>query len=393
MKKSILGFSVVAALLLAGCQGSEGNQTAVLPQVPIDVAQVAFEEVQSWHTYTTRLESPEFVTLSPRVSGTIVDVAFAEGQVVQEGDLLFQIDPRPFQAEVSRIKAQISSAEAALEQAQNREERVISLGRSSAISQEEIESRISVTKQRHAELLALKAELESASLNLEFTRVISPITGLVSSAYITKGNTVTANQSVLTNIVSTDKMYAYFDVDERTWNKDFSQVSASSHLPVSLELVGNNSVKTGQLDFIDNIVNPTTGTIRVRAAFDTTKNKLKAGSFARVKISSTLSKNKVLIPERAVGTDLKNQYVLVLSKDNTLQYRNVELGDRFGKYRAVESGLSAKDVIAVNGPAKVGPGMQVLPRNVSLDLSAVTLKQNQPEQSHASLATALIGAL
>ena len=165
MKKSILGFSVVAALLLVGCQGSEGNQTAVLPQVPIDVAQVAFEEVQSWHTYTTRLESPEVVTLSPRVSGTIVDVAFAEGQVVQEGDLLFQIDPRPFQAEVSRIKAQISSAEAALEQAQNREERVISLGRSSAISQEEIESRISVTK------LFLYHSLKCLPMKYEFLKM------------------------------------------------------------------------------------------------------------------------------------------------------------------------------------------------------------------------------
>lgn len=393
MQKSI-SILLVAILGLAGCGQDEQEIVAAPPQVAIDVAIVGFEEVQSWHTYTTRLESPEEVTLMPRVSGTIVDVAFVEGQRVEEGDLLFQIDPRPFEAEVARIKAQISSAETAVAQAKNRENRALGLGRASAISQEEIESRSSETKQRQADLAALRAQLVTANLNLDFTSVKSPITGLISNAYITKGNTVSANQSVLTNIVSTDKMYAYFDVDERTWNSHFNRVTAQDQLPVALELVGHSAVSPGSLDFIDNTVNPDTGTIRVRAVFDSQRDNLRAGSFARVKLSSTMSEEKVLIPEKAIGTDLSNQFVLVLAEDNSLQYRVVTLGDRYGKFRAVNKGLMSSEIIAVNGPAKVGPGMRVVPRNVELDLSAVVLTQNPRGLVHTSAVSgAVAGAL
>lgn len=375
MKKPLLLASLITSILLSACSEPEITASQQAPSVAIDVSNVAYEEVQSWHTYTTRLEAPEVVTLTPRVSGTIQNVSFVEGQMVKAGDVLFQIDPRPFQAEVSRLKAQISSAETALEQAQKREVRALNLGRSSAISEEQIEDRTSITKQRLAQLTSLKAELEAAQLNLDFTSVKAPIDGLISRAEITQGNTINANQSVLTTIVSTDKMYAYFNIDERTWNSEFQNITATDRLPVSLELTGDNrNDYLGYVDFIDNTVNPSTGTLRVRAQFDTSDMPLRAGSFARLLIASTDSKQQVLIPERAIGTDLKNQFVLTVNDNNTLEYRQVTVGDRFGKFRAINKGLTQNDKIAVNGPAKVGPGMTITPRVVSLDLSSVELK-------------------
>ncbi|MGB0834374.1 MAG: efflux RND transporter periplasmic adaptor subunit [Psychrobium sp.] len=378
MNKKLSLITLLSIGLLSGCM-SENEAAAPAPvATAIDVAKVAVENVQAWHTYTTRLESPEVVTLMPRVSGIVEQVAFTEGQSVSEGDLLFQIDPRPFQAQVARLKAQIKSAEAALEQAIKSEKRAVNLGKTSAIAVEQIETRVANTKQRRADLLALHAELEAAQLNLSFTRITSPIDGLISRAEITKGNNVNANQSVLTNIISTEQMYAYFNIDERTWNGQFHDVTAQDQLPVILELTGNNDQKYGgYVDFIDNTVNPSTGTLRVRATFNTHDNSLRAGSFARLKLAANDSQVKVLVPERAIGTDLKNQFVLTVTPDNVLEYRQVKVGARFGKFRAIDSGLKANDVIAVNGPAKVGPGMTISPRNVTLDLSKVALNPNK----------------
>ncbi|REL34984.1 efflux RND transporter periplasmic adaptor subunit [Thalassotalea euphylliae] len=379
MKKLHLLASVtamLAVLTLAGCNSQEAEPQMQMPPLPIDVAQVAFQEVQSWHTYTTRLESPQRVILMPRVSGVVESIAFTEGQTVQQGDALFQIDPRPFQAVVDRLRAQILAGEAALEEAINREKRALNLGKSSAISIEQVESRSADSKQRKAELLALKAQLDSALLDLEFTSVKSPITGVISRAEITEGNNVIANQSVLTNIVSNDEMYAYFDIDERTWNSDFANVTSNTPLPVMLTLAGSSKRQyQGHIDFVDNAVNASTGTIRVRATFDnhTQERALKAGSFARLKLASTDIEKHILVPDRAIGTDLKNRFVLTIGEDNTVQYRQVTAGERYGQYRVITEGLNPEDNIAVNGPAKVFPGMVISPRNVTLDLSAVAL--------------------
>lgn len=371
-KLSIIGFTLL--FILTGCQQQSETPAAKIPAVAIDVAPVLVEEVQPWHTYTTRLEAPERVTLMPRVSGVVEKIAFTEGQQVAQGEVLFQIDPRPFQAEVSRLQAQIFRAQAALEQAQNREKRALNLGQSSAISEEQIENRSSDTKQRQAELLALQAQLDAAQLNLDFTTVRSPINGLISRAEITKGNNVTADESVLSTIISDNNMYAYFNIDERTWNADYHNVSAADHLPVVLELAGNNELSfQGELDFVDPAVNPSTGTLRVRATFNDHNGELRAGSFARIRLPSSTISSTILVPDRAIGTDLKNRFVLTVSADNQLEYRQVETGERYGQFRAVTQGLNRNDIIAVNGPAKVGPGMVITPRPVELDTTNVTL--------------------
>ncbi|TMO73541.1 efflux transporter periplasmic adaptor subunit [Pseudoalteromonas sp. S3785] len=373
MNKHLIAAALAAASLsLAGCTDESAPQAQQQQLQPIDVAPVLIKPVQSWHTYTTRLESPEEVALMPRVSGIIDSIEFKEGDVVKQGDVLFQLDKRPFAAVVASLEAQIHSAEAALEQAVSEDKRAMRLLERKAISTEQAQARTSTLRQREAQLAALQAQLTSAKLDLEFTSVVSPIDGIISRANITKGNNVLAGQSVLTSIVSNKAMYAYFDVDERTWNSAFNDVTAQSRQTVVMQKVGQKEFAyQGHINFIDNQINSATGTLRVRAVFEQDNNQLRAGSFARIKLAANEVSEKVIIPERAIGTDLKNRFVLTVGENNVLEYKLIEVGERYGALRAVTSGLNEGDVIAVNGPARVGPGMPISPNTVTIDTDGV----------------------
>lgn len=379
MKKIIITFTCLFGLM--ACSEKENTQAPAQqrPLTQIDVAQVLSKPVQAWFTYTTRLEAPEQVALKPRISGVIETIAFIEGQEVKEGDLLFTLDNRPFVAQVARLQAQLESAKAVLKKAKNEAERAANLRKRKAISSEEAESRYTEVKKSQAEIDAISAQLAVAKLDLDFTQIKSPINGIISRAEITKGNTVTRNQSILTSIVSHEKMYAYFDIDERTWNKNFSDVTAQQNLAVSMQRLGDENFKyAGVVDFIDNKVNENTGTLRVRAVFNPTDIPLRAGSFARIRVATKNAIDRILIPEKAIGTDLKNRFVLTVDENNTLQYQQITLGDKYGAYRAIVSGLNANDIIAVNGPARVGPGMPIKPNTIELntDNIALTLKES-----------------
>ncbi|KPV93220.1 Efflux pump periplasmic linker BepF [Pseudoalteromonas sp. P1-30] len=373
MNKHLIAAALAAATLsLAGCADESATNAQQQQLQPIDVAQVLIKPVQSWHTYTTRLESPQEVALMPRVSGVIDSIEFKEGDVVKQGDVLFQLDERPFAAVVASLEAQIHSAEAALEQAKSEDKRAMRLLERKAISTEQAQARTSTLRQREAQLAALQAQLTSAKLDLEFTSVVSPIDGVISRANITKGNNVLAGQSVLTSIVSNKAMYAYFDVDERTWNSAFNDVTAQSRQTVVMQKVGQKEFAyQGYINFIDNQINSATGTLRVRAVFEQDNNQLRAGSFARVKLAANEVSEKVIIPERAIGTDLKNRFVLTVGENNVLEYKLIEVGERYGALRAVTAGLNEGDIIAVNGPARVGPGMPISPNTVTIDTSGV----------------------
>ncbi|WP_016957625.1 efflux RND transporter periplasmic adaptor subunit [Catenovulum agarivorans] len=378
------------AISVVACSQPEQSQQAQAGQqmaLPIEVAQVVYKPLQSWFTYSTRLEAPERIALRPRVSGVIDSVEFTEGQLVKKGQLLFTLDPRPFQAQVARLTAELASAQAAFEQAQNEAERAQRLRSRNAISAEEAEARTTAVKQSEAHIAAVQAQLNTAALDLEFSQVRSPIDGIISRAEITKGNTVNANQSVLTSIVSDEKMYAYFDIDERTWNQHFGQQAYQAGLSVVMQLLGNDSFPhQGEVDFIDNQINTSTGTLRVRAVFSQTDGDLRSGAFARIKIAGQKATEQVLIPEKALGTDLKNRFVLIVDEQNILQYRPVTLGDRYGEFRAITSGLQPQDTIAVNGPARVGPGMPIAPQVTHLDTSqiALTLEHFLPNKDGAT---------
>ena len=359
-------------IVLSGCEEAASKGAAQPSHQSIDVAEVLVKPVQNWHTYTTRLESPEEVALMPRISGVINHIDFVEGEKVTQGDLLFQLDRRPFEAIVSSLNAQVVSAKAAYEQAKSESKRAVKLAERNAISTEEVESRKSTLRQRAAQVAALEAQIVAAELDVEFASIRSPIDGVISRANITKGNNVIAGQSILTSIVSNKKMYAYFDIDERTWNQSFSDVTAQSKQDVVMQKVGQKEfAHKGHIDFIDNRINPSTGTLRVRAVFEDAEHQLRTGSFARIKVAANAITEQIIVPARAIGTDLENSFILVVNADNVLQYRLVEVGERYGKLRAITSGLVEGDIIAVNGPARVGPGMTITPNNVTIDSDGI----------------------
>lgn len=384
MLKNLFTLSILSlTIILSGCNEEPKAGATKRPMQPIDVASVLVKPVQSWHTYTTHLESPEKVDLMPRISGVINDIYFTEGEKVAEGDLLFQLDSRPYAAIVSSLKAQLVSAKAALEQAKSESNRAVKLAERNAISTEEVESRNSTLRQRDAQVIALEAQIEAAMLDVEFSSIRSPINGVISRANITKGNNVIAGQSVLTSIVSDKKMYAYFDIDERTWNESFNDVTANTKQHVVMQKIGQKEFPyNGYIDFIDNSINASTGTLRVRAVFDDVNYQLRSGSFARIKVASNAITERIIIPSRAIGTDLKNNFVLVVGENNVLQYKLVEVGERYGKLRAITSGLSQGDIIAVNGPARVGPGMPIQPNKVIIDSDGVAFTLSPKHASH-----------
>lgn len=384
-KQIIVAAFITMSLAITACT-QEPNQgvTQQPPLQSIDVAEVLYKPVQNWHTYTSRLESPEEVALMPRVSGVIEHISFKEGDEVKEGDLLFQLDNRPFTAIVASLEAQVLSAKALLSQAQSEAKRAIRLTERKAISTEQAESRTSTLLQREAQLAALEAQLTAAQLDLEFTSIRSPINGVISRANITRGNNVLAGQSVLTSIVSNHEMYAYFDIDERTWNSSFANVTAASKQQVVMQNVGQKDFPyNGYINFIDNQINPSTGTLRVRAVFadENENNQLRAGAFARIKLAATAISNQILVPERAIGTDLKNRFVLTVGANNVLEYKLVEVGERYGKLRAITTGLTQGDIVAVNGPARVGPGMPISPTNVTIDTNNIAFTLSAPESA------------
>lgn len=371
MKKSLVTIAILGCLAyLTGCSESHADAPAQQVQAfkqPIDVAAVKEYPVQTWFTYTSRLEAMEFVQLKPRVSGNIAQVNFEEGQQINKGDVLFTLDERPFMVKVAELKAQLASAKAQLSQAKNDLKRADRLLASKSISQEEVEHRRSLLAQHKANVQATKAKLDAAELDLAYSKVKAPINGVVSRAELTKGNTVQAGVSLLTHLVSDDYVYAYFDINERTWHQQFNQLKGDKTTQVVMQMLGEQGFNHGGvIDFVDNRIDIETGTLRVRALFRAT-DQLKPGAFARIRVAADDVKQHVLVPEKAIGTDLKNRFVLVTDEQNVLQYRPVTLGDRYGQMRAITQGLQAGDKIAVNGPARVGPGMPVAPQLVEIE--------------------------
>lgn len=361
--------AAVALVVMTACgRAPEVAQAPGAPQV--SVAKVLQQPINEWDEFTGRLEAPETVQVRPRVSGQIDKVAFTEGALVKKGDLLFQIDPRPFQAEVNRLEAQVAQARATAARSDNEAQRGERLKASNAISAELAETRTSSAQEARAGVAAIQAQLELARLNLSFTRVTAPISGRVSRAEITAGNIVTADQTPLTSVVSTDKVYAYFDADERVFLK-YNQLARdgqrSQTSPVYLGLSNEDgNPHLGRMDFVDNQVNPKTGTIRGRAVFDNADGRYTPGLYARLKLVGSKTYDAVLIKDEAVGTDLGKKFVLVMDKDNKAAYRTVELGPKLEGLRIVRSGLTKGDSIVVNGLQRVHPGSTVTPQDVPM---------------------------
>ena len=392
-------FSGITSLVLVACGNTEPTKQ---PSAPIDpqvsVARVVNERITEWDEFTGRLQAPQTVTLIPRVSGYIENVLFEEGAVVGKGDVLFQIDPRAFKAEVDRLKAELQSAESAFIQAQNDFTRAETLSEQRAVSIEILDGRLARKQQTSATVASVSAALALAELDLSYTQVTAPISGRASYALITEGNFVTAGQRALTSLVSMDKMYAYFDVDEQTYLK-YAQLAESGKRSDTRDVAANpvymalaseiNFEHIGNVDFVDNAVNQQTGTIRIRATFPNHDHALLPGLFARVKLTGSNSYQGILIDEKAIGTDLNRKFVLVVDQDNQLEYRNVVLGEKINGLRIITDGLTPTDSIVVNGLQRVRPKMKIQPKLVDMTsqeaLTALRQQQKLLDQTSNEL--------
>jgi multidrug efflux system membrane fusion protein len=350
--------------VLAACEKSPAATTAALPPPPkVSVADVLFRPVTEWDEVTGRLEAPESVVIRPRVSGYIDHVAFKEGAMVKKGDLLFQIDPRPFQDEVNRLQAQLEQMRAAATRTASESARGDKLYANKVIGTEEADARNAAAVEAKAAVAATQAQLDAARLNLSFTQIRAPIDGRVSRADLTEGNLVNADQSVLTSLVSTDEVYAYFDVDERVYLK-YVELEHKGQLganpPVYLGLSSEEGFPhLGQLDFVDNQVNVKTGTIRGRAVFDNRDGQFTPGLYARIRLVGSATYDAALVDDAAIGTDLGKKFVLVLTPDSKVTYRSVDLGPKLDGLRVIRTGINKGDKIVVKGLQRVRSGMTV----------------------------------
>jgi multidrug efflux system membrane fusion protein len=378
----------IVAGMAAGC-----TRTAAQPAAPapprITVAEVLDRQVTEWDEFTGRLEAVNAVAVRPRVSGFVSSVHYTEGALVRRGDLLFQIDARPFQAEVDRLRAERGRSDAIADRAASELQRAERLRAEDAMSREEFDRRVAFAREAKAQIASVDAALAAAELNLEFTRVTAPIAGRVGRAIVTEGNLVSTGPgeaTLLTTLVSIDPIHAHFDADERIFLK-YQQLARdgqrgstrAARQPIRMALAGEEGFpRHGELDFLDNRLDASTGTIRGRAIFRNQTGDLIPGLFVRLQLPGSASYQGVLIQDRAVGTDLDKRYVYVVKDDRTVEYRPVVLGPLVDGLRVVRSGLGAGERIVVSGLQRVRPGSAIDPVPVAMDGSSIPNNEGAP---------------
>jgi membrane fusion protein, multidrug efflux system len=340
--------------------------------MPVSVAAALERPIVEFDEFSGRLEAIDKVEMRPRVAGYIESIHFAPGAYVKKGDTLFVIDPKPYAAEVARAEAQLAAAQAKLALATSELDRAKRLLDERAIAQREFEERVNAQREAQAAIQAAQAALDIARLNLGYTRVSAPINGRVSRAEVTVGNLVAAGAgaAALTSIVSTSPIYATFEVDEQAYLKYAGRAPGrgAKQLPVFMGLASEQGFpRKGAIEFVDNRLDPQSGTIRVRAVFDNPDGMLAPGMFARLKIAGAEARPAVLINDRAVSTDQNRKFVLVVSADNKVAYREIKLGPVVDGLRVVREGLAPGEQIVVNGLQRARPGAPVAPTVVDMD--------------------------
>ncbi|HEV8196166.1 MAG TPA: efflux RND transporter periplasmic adaptor subunit [Gemmatimonadales bacterium] len=376
----------LAGALALAC--AKAPQSAA-PAPAVTVAVVPTRDITEWDEVSGRFEAVDAVDIRPRVSGYLRRVAFAEGKEVRKGEVLFEIDPRPYQAELSRAEAALDQAKSGAALAARDVERARRLVDVKAISQEEFDGRVSASAQGSASVRGAEALVATARLNLEWTQVRAPISGRVGRAEVTEGNLVQAgppSATLLTTVVSLDPIYVSFETDEATYLKYSALARAGTRpssrdgkSPISLGLSNEDGAfpHTGYVDFVDNQLNPATGTIRTRAVFSNKDRLFTPGLFARLKLAGSGRHPATLVLDRAIGTDQDKKFVLVVKPDSTVDYRPVQIGRLIDGFRVVVSGLEPGEQIVINGLQRVRPGMKTTPTVVAMraDSGSVTARR------------------
>lgn len=372
---SALG-AMLLSVLLVGCDNSVA-QNAAPPAPAVSAADVVVKSISQWDSFNGRIEAVESVQLRPRVSGYIDKVNYTDGQEVKKGEVLFTIDDRTYRAALEQAQANLARAKTQASLAQSEANRTDKLINTHLVSREEWEQRRSAAVQAQADIRAAQAAVDAAQLNLDFTKVTAPIDGRASRALITSGNLVTAGDtaSVLTTLVSQKTVFVYFDVDESTYlhyqNLARSGQGASSNhtaLPVEIGLTGEEGYPhQGKVDFLDNQLTPSTGTIRMRALLDNSQRQFTPGLFARVRLPGSAEFKATLIDDKAVLTDQDRKYVYIVDKEGKAQRRDITPGRLADGLRIVREGLNPGDKVIVEGLQKVFmPGMPVNAKTVAM---------------------------
>jgi multidrug efflux system membrane fusion protein len=360
---------VSAVLILAGCR--KNAPPGAQPPVVSTLAPLS-REIVEWDEYIGRLEAPETVEIRARVSGYLDKVHFKEGKEVKRGDLLFTIDPRPYQAEYDHADAEYQRAISQAALAKNDFERAKRLISTKAISEEDYDTKAKTYASGQAAVRSAKAATDLAKLNLEFTQIRAPVDGRISRALVTEGNLVSggvsgAGASLLTTLVSLDPLYCYADADERAilkyirLSKEGKRESArDKEIPAEMELADETGFPhKGHMDFVDNRVDPNTGTLRGRGVFSNADHSLSPGFFARIRIPGSGKYPALLIPDRALGSDQAQKFVYVVNSEKKIEFRPVMIGPMIDGLRVVKEGLKPAEQIIVEGLMRVRPGVVV----------------------------------
>jgi RND family efflux transporter MFP subunit len=377
MRNTALGALALLPLLLAGCTPDAAAKAPAPPPPAVDVAHPVVREITEWDEYTGRLAAREAVEVRARVGGFVDSIHFADGQLVAKGDLLFVIDPRPFQAALAGADAEVKRLETRLALAKNELERGARLVRSNAISAEEHDTRAKAVDEAVAALEGARAARERARLEVEFTEVRAPMAGRTSRHLVSVGNLVSGGSSastLLTTIVTLDPIHAYFDVDEQAFLR-YARLAmtgerASSRdgaTPVQLALADDGEFRfDGHVDFVENELDPRSGTLRGRALVDNEDERLLPGVFVRLRLPASGQRRAVLVPDAAVGTDQTERFVYVVDAQGVVAVRKVTLGRLFEGLRVIEAGLEGDETIVVRGVQRVRPGAAVTPNAVAV---------------------------
>lgn len=373
-------YQVLLTSLFALSVTSFGPATAQQGPLPVDVALPLVETIVDWDEFTGRFEAVERVELQARVSGFLQEIGFEDGQIVEEGDVLFVVDPRPFEAIWAQANAELAAAIAEKERADAELARGEELVRDRTLTESALDERRAAKLRADAQVAVREAEVRSALLDVEFTEVRAPFTGRISDRKIDVGNLVTAGDTLLATIVSTDPIYLVFTASEadflkysrlsETGERESSRTAANE---VQARLIDENDwTHTGQMSFVDNELDPTAGTIRGRATFENPDDLLTPGLFARMRLIASGEYETLLVPDEAVLSDQARKILLVVDEAGMVSPRIVELGPLHRGFRVIRSGLQPTEMVIVNGVQRARPGGQVAPQEVTLSLDGST---------------------
>jgi multidrug efflux system membrane fusion protein len=365
------------AMIGCGTHQDSAAQPVQGPAPKVKIAQPLAQEVTEWDEYTGRIEAVNSVDVRARVSGYLEKVNFKAGDKAHKGDLLFQIDPKPYTAQLNYAEAELERAKSRHELAKNDLERSERLFRAKAISEEEHDARSKGLREAVAAVQSAEANVYTARLNLEYTQVRSPIDGRIGRELITAGNVVNggvSDSTVLTFIVSTDPVYVYVDADERSVLKYRRQAQQSGRgslgeesTPVELAIADEVGFPhPGHLDYISPCEDAATGTLTLRGVFANPDELLSPGFFARMRVRQSAPYPAILLPDRAIGTDQAQRFVWVVNQQNQVEYRKVGLGAHIGQSRVITEGLKPEEWTVIEGIQKLKPGLKVNPERISL---------------------------